>query len=370
MEKLKQLLINDERYREGLRKCLDNPQILVAPTNYCNMACDYCSTKNIRNAKVNMEFDLFKSIVSQCVDMGWSLSFGQTYEPFLHPRIQDMVEFVKQKGRMFMAATNGIAIRPEAYGLPMTLLMSFSATEEDYRHRNCAVPYEKYREKLYTFIRHRIEHDSEGMISIQIADYSIFDGDPTYDKAMKNISAIIEKTLETARGLDVEIDYNQEEWEQKIAVCTPLPLYVNGKIRIQIQPTKIVPNSFDAFMKVEMQPVSKGYCDSCYTMMSIQADGQVAYCCCDPSANAIAGTISADTDIKSFWLGEEMQQVRDSFNAFAPIHSFCTSCLTNVTENIKPLLTVKDPALVAEILREHGVTEDLPWFKFPAGIDE
>jgi len=69
--------------------------------------------------------------------------------------------------------------------------------------------------------------------------------------------------------------------------------------------------------------------------------------------------------LKGFWLGEEMTHVRDCFHKFEPAHDFCTKCLFNVSENIKPLLAVKNSTLVSEILHDHDVTHDLPWFQFP-----
>lgn len=97
MENLKRKLIADDRYKEGLNGCLEAPQILLAPTNYCNLACSYCSTKNIRPSKVNMDLGLAKSIISQTLDNGWPLSFGQTYEPFLHPDIVEIIRFVMDR---------------------------------------------------------------------------------------------------------------------------------------------------------------------------------------------------------------------------------------------------------------------------------
>jgi len=366
VDNLKHRLINDERYKAGMEACLDRPQILIAPTNYCNFACDYCSTKDVKNTKVNMDLELLKSIVSQAVANGWPISFGQTFEPFLHPKIADIIKFVDQQGVRFQSGSNGMPLREAVYSLPMNLVLSFSATEEDYDYRNSAISYEKYLSKLYSFLLYRIENNVPGVISVQIADYSIFDGDIAYDKKMVDISGIMEKSQKIGRALGLDVDYDEDDWKKKVVNRTPLPLFKNGDTVIQVQPTKIVPNSFDAFVDLNAPQEPRGYCDSCYTMMSIQADGQVAYCCCDPSANAIAGTIDATTNLKDFWLGEEMNAVRNGFKEFAPIHSFCTQCLVNVTENTKPLLTTKRPAIVADILREYGVKEDLPWFQLSA----
>ncbi len=367
MENLKTVLIRDRRYQQGLAKCLEKPQVLVAPTNYCNFSCSYCSTKNITNTPVNMDVELATRIVDQAVENGWGLSFGQTYEPFLHPRIEKIALYALDKGRVFTSATNGMAIKRNMYDVPMNLLVSYSADEADYRHRGSRIPFAVYREKLRAFFRHRIDKAVPGTISIQIADYGIFAGDMSYDKNVSDIDGISSKYAALVASLDCGPPLDPEACGSRIAKREPLPVFREGKAVLQVQPTKIMPNSYDAFLELDEPAERIGYCDSCFTMMSIQADGKVAFCCCDPTAKAVAGTISPDTDLKAFWLGEEMTRVRESFARFRPLHAFCAKCLANVSEHIKPLLTVNDPRLVAAILRDHGVDGDLPWFQFPKG---
>lgn len=365
MQRLKEKLISSNRYKDALRKCLEKPAVLLAPTNYCNLSCSYCSTKDIKNPKVNMPLPLVKNIVEQTVDNGWSLFFGQTYEPFLHPNIVEIISFVHEKGIIFNSATNAMAIGKELYDLPMSLLVSYSANEEDYKYRGTAVSFERYQRKLHDFFSHRIKNGTPGIISLQIADYSIFNGDLGYDKSITDIDGIIDKTITLSRNLGLAVCPDKDHWRGLVAQRRPLELFRDNETVIQVQPTKILPNSYDAFMQMDTPSEAMGYCDSCYTMMSIQADGKVGLCCCDPSAKAIAGILDEQTNLKDFWMGKEMTTVRKGFEHFAPIHPFCTQCLSKVTENIKPLLTTKRPSVVASILRDYGVETDLPWFKFP-----
>ncbi|SKA73810.1 Radical SAM superfamily enzyme, MoaA/NifB/PqqE/SkfB family [Paucidesulfovibrio gracilis DSM 16080] len=365
MDDVKRRLVTDPRYRAGIEACLEHPTVLIAPTNFCNFACDYCSTKDVSNKKVNMDLALVESIVDQCVQHGWNFSFGQTYEPFLHPRINAIIAYVHGKGRRFNSPTNALAIHGDAYDLPMNLTISYSATESDYRYRNSKISYVDYRDKVLGFIRYRIDHGVPGVIALQIADYSIFNGDLTYSRSIHEIGPIFEKTVQTMRHLGLATDVDEDAWRQRIAARAPLVLHEAGDTKIQVAPTKILPNTYEAFTEMPEVSERKGYCDSCYTMMSIQADGTVAFCCCDPSAKVVAGSITAETDLQEFWLGEAMSEIRRSFLGYTPKHDFCVQCLHNVTENTKPLLTVRNPALVAEILTDYGISGNLPWFTFP-----
>ena len=370
MERIKEKLVADPRYRAGIERCLLRPTVLVALTNVCNLSCAYCSTRNVRPTRCDMDTALAKSVVDQALENGWPLQFGQTYEPFLHPRVEEIIAHVHDKGAVFQSATNGLAIGRDAYDLPMNLLVSYSADEDDYAYRGAKPSFEAYQKRLLGFFRHRIAGKVPGVISVQIADYSIFRGALAYDKSIADAAGIWRKARLLAQRLDLlsSLDaLDPEAAMARIADRDPLPLFDADGCRVQVLPTKIMPNAYDAFMALPAGTKPAGYCDSCWTMLSLQADGGAALCCCDPAARAVAGKITAETDLAAFWRGPEMTRVRERFEAFTPLHAFCTRCLSQVSEHIKPLLTMVEPDLVATILREYGVTEDLPWFAFPKG---
>jgi len=365
MDHIKRRLIDDRRYRRRREACLARPTVFIALTGHCNLACAYCSTRNVPPARRNMDTALARHIVDQCLVNDWPFSFGQTYEPFLHPEVEAVIAHVVAGGQIFSCATNGLAIRKSAYDLPMRLLLSYSATPEDFALRGGRLSFAAYREKILGFLRHRIRRRVPGTIAVQIADYGIFRDGLDYSKAIGDVDGILAKTRDLAALLGVGDAPAPDARREDIAARRPLVLFADGDTVIQVQPTKIMPNSYDAFVPLEAAAAPCGYCDSCHTTLSIQADGTAAFCCCDPTARATAGRITPETDLRDFWLGQDMARIRAAFDAFAPEHPFCTQCLANVSEHIKPLLTVADPGLVAVILRDLGVTGDLPWFSFP-----
>lgn len=370
MDNIKQQLIGDSRYREGITACLGSPLILVALTNYCNFACSYCSTKNNHEPRTNIDLELTKHIIDQCVSNNWRIAFGQTYEPFFHPNIEEIIRYTSEKGILFASATNATAFSPLTFDLPMNLLLSYSATEEDYKHRNSKLSYNKYKKKFLDFISYRMKNNIQGPITIQIADYSIFSNGISYNKHIAEVDAIFQKIVNLVNDLNLCASLDQEDCFLRISQRIPIVLYEYQSTIIQVQSTKILPNSYDAFIETKDASHHWGYCDSCFTMLSIQSSGEVAFCCCDPTAKAIAGKITTETNLKDFWLGEKMSSIRDRFLDFNPLHQFCSQCLANVSEHIKPLLTVANPSLVSSILRDLGVTSDLPWFSFPDSKDE
>ncbi|MYL82248.1 hypothetical protein GTA51_03735 [Desulfovibrio aerotolerans] len=365
MDNIKKILVQDERYRERIETCLKSPSVFIAPTNYCNFSCLYCSTKNTQKSKINIDLDFAKTIVDQCIENNWDFSFGQTYEPFLHPKISRLIRYVHENGKVFSSATNAMKIPADVFDLPMNLIISYSADESDYRFRQSSLAYDLYQNKIVQFVRHRIANTIPGLITLQIADYSIFKGVFAYDKRIYEVGQIYQKSQKLLRQLGLAGSVDDSEWRNNISQRRALVLFESQCTKIQVEPTKIMPNTYEAFASMPLSYENRGYCDSCFTTMSIQADGEVAFCCCDPTAQVVAGAIDLKSNLRDFWLGREMSEIRNSFRMFAPKHSFCAQCLSNVSENIKPLLTVKDPALVAAILASHGIVDDLPWCSFP-----
>lgn len=362
---MKRLLVQDKRYRERAEECLKKPSVFIATTNYCNFSCLYCATKSTQKRKININLDFAKNIIDQCVENNWDFSFGQTYEPFLHSQISHLIQYVHERGKVFSSATNATRIPEDVFGLPMNLIISYSADASDYRLRQSPIAYDLYKNKISKFVRYRIANNIPGLITLQIADYSIFNGAFVYDKRINEVEQIYQKAQSLLRQLGLAGSVDDSEWRRNIGQRRALVLFESRCTKIQVEPTKIMPNTYEAFAGMPVSCENRGYCDSCFTTMSLQANGDVAFCCCDPTAQVVAGTLNLKSNLRDFWLGRELSEIRSSFRMFTPKHSFCAQCLSNVSENIKPLLTVKDPALVAEILASHGIVDDLPWFSFP-----
>jgi len=86
----------------------------------------------------------------------------------------------------------------------------------------------------------------------------------------------------------LEHEFEDNDLENCIKNRKEIIVFSENQSNISFIITKIMPNSYDAFLDVEsMNNARQGYCDSCFCMMSIQADGGIAYCCCDPSANTV-----------------------------------------------------------------------------------
>lgn len=369
-ERLKTELVKDPRYVARLEAAKQRPAVLVALTNYCNFSCKYCSTSlEVKKNRLNMDMDLFVSIVDQCAQAGIVPFFGQTYEPFAHPKIVEMIHYATSVGLHFNAATNGSLLRPKLNDIPMSLVISLSENSVDYAYRGSALPFDAYIAKIIQFTKHRIAADVPGALRFQFADYHILEQPSAgYDKKIMSGALIAKKMRQFATALGQELPLTEEQLLDAVMLRQDIPLFRGLTCSVSLLSTKIAPNTYEAFAAAPAHiPLSpQGYCDSCYLMASLQADGGLAYCCCDPTAKTVVHHLKADEKLLDIWLGEKMEAVRRGFQQFAPTAPFCRKCLYHVTEHVKPNLTVSDQVLVATILREKGIHASLPWFEFPA----
>ena len=80
----------------------------LEPTNCCNLDCIYCSRARSSRARGYIDFDLFRRIIDDASEVGVKkIRLYLHGEPMLHPRIVDMVEYIKRAGLAVHLVTNG-----------------------------------------------------------------------------------------------------------------------------------------------------------------------------------------------------------------------------------------------------------------------
>ncbi len=76
--------------------------------NYnCDLRCNHCFVGDMLNSKVEMPFDLIKSIIHESAINGVNSITLLGGEPCLHPRIVDIVGYIKTHGLKIRIVTNG-----------------------------------------------------------------------------------------------------------------------------------------------------------------------------------------------------------------------------------------------------------------------
>ena len=87
-------------------------QVQIEVTNRCNMDCHMCPREDLDIELEHMDWDKFVKVVDQLTHQeditltGWG-------EPFLHPRIFDMIDYCKERSHMVSITSNGLFTKPE-----------------------------------------------------------------------------------------------------------------------------------------------------------------------------------------------------------------------------------------------------------------
>jgi radical SAM protein with 4Fe4S-binding SPASM domain len=90
------------------------PSVQIEPTNLCNLRCVTCPGARTRFPKGFMDMGLFERIVSEASEIGVKrIHLYLRGEPTLHPKIFEMIAFIKSKGLPVHLTTNGTTLTPE-----------------------------------------------------------------------------------------------------------------------------------------------------------------------------------------------------------------------------------------------------------------
>ncbi len=78
--------------------------VQIEPTTRCNFTCAFCSGRHMEQR--DLEFHSFQTVVDRMPDLECMELQGEG-EPFLHPRIYDMIRYAKDHGIQVSSISNG-----------------------------------------------------------------------------------------------------------------------------------------------------------------------------------------------------------------------------------------------------------------------
>ena len=90
----------------------------IEASSECNLLCPMCKSTNIRKAGIkfgeSMEWGLYTKLIDECAKNSlYSIKLSWRGEPLMHSRIEDLVQYAKDKGIKDVAfLTNGVKLYP------------------------------------------------------------------------------------------------------------------------------------------------------------------------------------------------------------------------------------------------------------------
>lgn len=117
--------------------------LMVEPTSFCNLKCMMCPNADLeKNTLRHMEWDTFTKIVDEAKDFVYSIGLVFRGEPFLHPQLFDMVDYIAQYGIITQVHTNGTLFTPKTIDRLLHSKLDYLSISFDGHNKKS---YEKFR---------------------------------------------------------------------------------------------------------------------------------------------------------------------------------------------------------------------------------
>ena len=257
---------------------LDFPfAIDIESTNACNLDCFFCPRKEAEKGIGMMDYTLFRRLVDECAERGPIRKIGlhKDGEPLAHPRIVDMVAYIKDQraAEVISFTSNGILMKPakarELIGAGLNDV-SFSidaVKEETYRQAKGRDKYRLVEENVLGFLEMKPSHVKVTVKFIRMRE------------TQGEEEAFIEKWRNS--GAEVLIT-EYHDW--------------SGSVR-------------DSSL-LNLAPSASFACENPWYSLAVNWDGKVSICCVDWDSQGVVGDANSET-IHNIWHGEELRRIKE-----------------------------------------------------------
>ena len=258
------------------------PSIEIEPTNNCNLNCEFClvgtqgkkkdtSHHNINRGRGFMDFDLYKDLLKQAVELG-SIRVLLHFqgESLLHPRFVEMVEEAKKFHLYCSFFTNGMLLNETLAnnlvkaGLDMVRFSVDGASDSVYQQNRPGGSFPKVYDNMHTMSK-----AAQGSRTKVVWQFI----------AMKNNEHEIEVARELAKKLNVE--FFVKSYAETDTTLAPL----NPILR----------------RKLKLKP-----CTDIYRQFCVYWDGRVVSCCYDIEGMHILGDLKRQS-LKEIWTSKKLK---------------------------------------------------------------
>lgn len=256
-------------------------RLWIEPTNKCNLKCKMCphGQKEIHFEKGFMDMDIFKRIIREAAHFGADVNLFIGGESLLHPKLIDMIKYMKQKDIPSRLYTNGTLVTPEISeelilsGLDHITFSFDGIHRETYENYRKGADFEKTRDNMRHFLSaKRMLRQKRPFTVIQCLEFK-------------------------------EIDYKHE-------LKTQFKNLFDRKMVDRF--TFIKPHSFGGILKRYSVPKDhKSYapCAFLWYSMSVMWDGTVVPCCVDMFKRYAVGNIQ-DKSLEELWNSDRLGHLR------------------------------------------------------------
>lgn len=277
-------------------------------TSRCNYSCIGCPTTNLPRGKGDMDPELFYRIfdeVGNQIDKIFLWNYG---EPLLHPKIETMLQEVKDYGAYKILSTNGSKLEelpnPNFLTSLDELIVSLNGLDEEtYSLHQRGGDFNKVVRGLKRVAPYLADAKTKYVMQVVAHKGNIGLIDRVVEFAEKNgFDELVVKSFNV-------MDNSRETFDIFVPFGTPYSRYIE-----QTPLTK---------------PTKSGKGRSCLSSLVINWNGEVNPCCWDYLGNYILGNV-LNSSVNEIWQSEKVRKFRrDIVSKVFP--SFCVDCAVKPT---------------------------------------
>lgn len=263
-------------YLRKTNYCNNPPiRVWVEPTNNCNLRCISCANRLIKDEEKGfMDFNLFKKIIDQLSGYSHEIYLYMAGEPLLHPKITEMIDYVKKYSLLVNINTN-------VYVLDKSMSKKILATKLDkitfsidsldkdaYEKNRINAKFDNVIKNIVTFLELRKKQKNKMEVFLRLSEL--------YVKDTKKSNLIKNSLLKYNISITI---HHTHDWCGKIR----LPIYFSRKNYV--------------------------HCFHTYAGLAIQWNGNVVPCCRDFLGEYSLGNVNEEP-INEIWNNKKMRKLR------------------------------------------------------------
>ncbi|MCD4751847.1 MAG: radical SAM protein [Anaerolineaceae bacterium] len=252
------------------------PSVEIEPTNFCNLNCITCGQSESPRPKGFMKMDLFKKIVDDAAELG--IKRIQLYllgEPMMHPKIIDMIRYIKTKDIGFHLTTNGTLLTKEK----SEEILSSGVTSADY----LTVSILGFTKEVHEKVMRGVNHE-------QIVEDLLYFVEAR--KRLKVNGPVVETVFYSIKENEHEVQPWLDYW---------------GKI---VDHANFGGKAIEAFIDQSLPTTLRTRtCSILWERMAVYWNGDVSICGEDMDGELIVGNLR-EQSIQEVWLGEKLTHLK------------------------------------------------------------
>lgn len=294
----------------------------IEPTSFCNIRCALCPvTEGLERPTGQMSLDTFEKLIDEIGDWVFLILLWDWGEPFLNPRVYEMIAYAKQRGIQIISSTNGHLFERKKHaeklvrsGIDSLIFAVDGITQQTYEHYRQGGDLEKVIAGIKNVVSVKRALNSETpLVNLRFV-------------VMKHNEHEIPRLKDFAEQLGVDV----------LTLRSLYPYDDGNSCATEADGNEFLPENPE-YQRFVYDPETRSRvrrkhnpCKTLWNNPAIHWDGKVCPCTFDPHDKHVLGDLDQET-FRDIWFGASYRKLRRQFRKDYQHLDLCSEC-TNAFE--------------------------------------